>query len=143
MAYQDALVKLTFNDGSGDKDLPYIQNISDPIEGMKANVIKGNRGDGSIIIPGGKKSIEIAVKGIIWSNEGYVDLITQMNELRTNITTNIATLTLKHWDNTVSGGGAYITDWAFTVRRIDEINFGSSMRTESIEYDIRWIVIAY
>lgn len=142
--YKNAIVKLNFSEGSGsDYDFPYVQNISDPIAGMKANVIQGTRASGAIVIPAGKKSIEINVKGIIWSNDGYADLVSKMDEMRAEVTTNPATLTLKHWDDTISGGGGYVTDWSFSVIRIEEITFGSSMRTEQIEYDAKFFVIAY
>jgi len=136
-------VKLNFNDVTNNYDLPYVQNVSDPIPGMKANVIRGNRASGCIVIPAGKKSIEIVVKGVLWSNEGYADLVSQINTMRANITTSPATLTLKHWDDDLSGGGAYITDWAFTCRRIEDITFGDSMRTEKIEYSITFLVTGY
>ena len=135
-------VKLNFNDGTNNYDLPYVQNVSDPIPGMKANVIKGNRASGCIVIPSGKKSIEVVVKGVLWSNEGYADLVSKMNTMRASVTTLPATLTLKHYDSDESGDG-YVTDWAFTCRRIEDITFGDSMRTEKIDYTITFLVTGY
>jgi hypothetical protein len=141
--YQDYSVKLTFNDGGGDHDLPYVQNISDPVPGMKANVIRGIRADGSIVIKGGKKSVDIDVKGILWSNDGYVDLMTKQGELRTNITTLPATLTLQYYDPNASGGGQWITSWSFAVIRTEDITFGTSMRTESLEYNVKFLITSF
>jgi len=143
MAYKNYPVVLNFSEGSGsDYDFPYLQNISDPIAGMKANVIKGNRASGCIVIKGGKSPIEIIVKGVLWSNEGYADLVSQINTMRTSITTNPAVLTLKHYDSEESGDG-WITDWSYACIRIGEITFGDSMRTEKIEYSITFLVTGY
>jgi hypothetical protein len=110
-------VKLTFNDGSGDYDLPIIQSVSDPKEAIKATVIPGTRGDGSLVIPGGKKSPEINVRGKIVA-EGYKLITEAMDSLRTNITTLPATLTLQY-----NEGSGWVTSWSRTVRRIEEIRF--------------------
>lgn len=138
--YRDYQVKVNFNDGINSYDLPHIQNISDPIAGIKANVIRGTRSDGAIVIPGGKKAIEIIIKGKIWSNLGYADLMSQVNSMRDNLTTNPATLTLEHYDPDTT---AWVTDWAFLVQRIDDIVFGDSMRTEKIDYDCKFVVLNY
>jgi len=141
MAYQDYTVKLIFaKDESGaiEYELPHIQQVSDPKEGIKATVIHGTRGDGCIVVPGGKKSQEIMVRGILFDNDGYKDLTTLMNTMRNNVVTDVATLTLKHLE-----GAVWITDWSYTVRRIDEIRFPQSMRTESQEYEINFLVLAY
>jgi len=118
--------------------LPYLQDISDPKEGMKATVIDGTRGDGSIVIPGGKKSQEITVKGYLIS-EGYANLTTAMNALRSGVTTNLATLTLEHREI----GGEWSTDWTYYVRRINEIRFPQSFRLDIQEYEITFLVVSY
>jgi hypothetical protein len=142
--YRDYAVKLTFNDGSGDYDLPYIQTVSDPIPGIKANVIRGTRADGSIVIPGGKKSVEIIAKGKLWSNDGYKELMSQQDTMRANVTTAPAILTLQYFDPTLSGGGGWVTNWSFAVRRIEDINFSSTdMRTLSLDYDVKFFITAY
>lgn len=138
--YHDYNVKCNFNDGTNSYDLPCMQSISDPIAGIKANVIRGTRADGAIVIPGGKKSIDITIKGVIWSNLGYADLMSQVNTMRDNVTTNPATLTLEHYDPDIT---SWVTDWAFLVQRIDDIVFGDSMRTEKIDYDMRFVVLNY
>jgi hypothetical protein len=132
------IVQCVFNDGSGDYILPHCFQISDPKEGMKATVIEGTRGDGVIVIPGGKKSQEIIIRGRLIDNDGYQDLTTLISSMKTNITTNQATLTLKHWT-----GSAWANDWQYTVRRIDEIEFPESLRTWEQEYSCRFLVIAY
>jgi len=134
----DYIVKLNFNDGSKNYDFPLVQSITDNVPGAKDVVISGNRADGSIVIPGGKKSIEIIVKGILFDNDGYVDLMTLISTMNTDVTTNPATLTLSHWT-----GSTWATDWAKTVRRIDEIEFGDSMRTSDISYTVKFLVISY
>ena len=145
MAYQDYTVILNFDDGSYDYDLPYVQSISDPKEGMKAVVHEGTRADGCIIIPAGKKSQTIDVEGIIFDADGYEDVTTRINTLKASITTDSATLTLKHWDPDVSGGGGYVNDWQYTVRRIDpiEIKDNNDMRTQSVTYSVSFIVTSY
>lgn len=131
-------VKLNFNDGVNNYDLPHVFSLSDPKEGMKATVIQGTRGDGAIIIPGGKRSQEIRVKGWLFDSDGYEDLTTLMNEMRSKVTTNLATLTLKHWT-----GAIWQNDWSYAVRRIEEINFPESLRTDVQDYEINFLVFAY
>lgn len=141
MAYQDYIVKINFTvSGSGnpDYDLPLVFHVTDPKEGMKATVIRGTRGDGSIVIPGGKKSQIINVKGNLFDTDGYKALTTKINELKNNVTTDIATLTMKHW---YSGG--WVVDWSYTVRRIEEIRFPKSFRVGKQEYSVDFLVIAY
>ena len=116
MAYQDYQVRITFTkdeSGATSYTLPYVYHISDPQEGMKATVIRGNRGDGSIVIPGGKLSQEITV------------------------TTDQAIVAMEHYD------GGWVTDWSYTVRRIDSIRFPKSFRTSSQKYEINFLVLAY
>ena len=134
----DYIVKLNFNDGSKSYDFPLVQDIQEPVPGTKATVIEGNRADGAIVIPGGKKSIEIIISGILFDNDGYADLTTLMSTMNTDVTTNPATLTLSHWT-----GSTWATDWAKTVRRTEAIEFGTSMRTSDITYTVRFLVISY
>lgn len=140
MAYKNYTVRITFTkDQSGAISyiLPYVFHVSDPKEGMKATVIQGTRGDGSIAIPGGKKSQEIQIRGRLIDADGYKDLTTKINEMKTKVTTDQAILTMEHYD------GGWITDWSYTVRRIEEIRFSKSFRTESQEYEITFLVLAY
>jgi hypothetical protein len=134
------IVKLNFNDGTYSYDFPLVQSVSDPVPAMKATVIKGNRADGCIIIPSGKESIEINVEGILFAAGGYADLTTLMGTMRTDITSNPATLTLSHWT-----GSTWATDWAYSVRRIGEIEFPESedKRTQSQRYRIKFTVFSY
>jgi len=134
MSYQDYTVKINFTvSGSGnpDDDLPLVFQVADPKEGMKATVIK-------IVIPGGKKSQIITVRGNLFDTDGYKALTDKINELKTNLTTDVATLTMKHLE-----GVSYVTDWSYTVRRIDEIRFPKSFRTGKQEYSVDFLVIAY
>jgi hypothetical protein len=132
-------VKLVFYDGTYTYTFPLVQKISDPKEGMKSTVLEGNRGDGSIIIPGGKKSIEIEVEGILFDNDGYIDITTLMNTMRTQVTTLPATLTLSHFTTT------WVTDWSYSVRRIDPIEFPDSedLRTVTQRYSAKFLVFSF
>lgn len=127
-------VKLTFNDGSGDYDLPLVQSISDPKEGIKATIIKGIRASGCLIIDGGQKAMEIGIKGKIVA-QGYKLITEAMDALRTNITTTAATLTLQY-----NAGEGYVVSWARSVRRIEEIRFPASKRTSSQDYEVNFLV---
>lgn len=131
-------VQVVFYDGVNTYTFPIVQSITDPQEGMKATVIEGTRGNGSIVIPGGKKSQEITIKGIILDNDGYIDITTAMDDMRSKVTTNAATLTIRHWT-----GSAWVNDRVWNVRRINEIEFGDSMRTNNIDYTVNFLVIAY
>ena len=133
-------VRIVLNSGISGAEyiLPHIFHVSDPKEGMKATVIGGTRGDGSIIIPGGKRSQEIIVRGRLIDNDGYEDLTTLINEMKLMVTTDQATLTLEHWT-----GSTWQTDWNYTVRRTEEIDFPESLRIWEQEYSIRYLVISY
>jgi hypothetical protein len=130
-------VRVRFVSGAIDYTLPHVYAVSDPQSGMKATVIHGNRSDGAIIIPGGRKSIEINVKGRLFDNDGYNDITTLMSTMRTNLTTDVGTLYLQHYS------GTWITDWSFQVRRIDEISFPESLRITDQEYEVRFLVLVY
>jgi len=140
MAYQDYTVVIEFledSTGAVEYQLPHVYHITDPKEGIKSNIIRGTRGDGSICIPGGKKSQEITVRGTLFDADGYKDLTTLMTEMRTKLTTEVATLTMKHYD------GGWVNDWSYTVRRIEEIRFPKSFRTGSQKYEVSFLVLAY
>ena len=133
------IVKVVLNSGlSGEYTFPHVFSLSDPKEGMKATVIEGTRGDGSIVIPGGKKSQEITIQGRLIDNDGYADVTSLMTTMRNSVTTNQVTLTLMHWT-----GSTWANDWQYTVRRIGEIDFPESLRTWDQEYSVRFLVIAY
>lgn len=133
-------VKLNFNDGSKSYDFPLVQSVIDNIPGTKATVIPGNRADGCIVIPSGKKSMEIRIRGILFAATGYIGLTSLMSTMRSDITSNPATLTLSHFS-----GGSWSTDWSYSVRRIDEVNFPESddKRTQSQNYEVTFLVTNY
>ena len=133
-------VRVVLNSGISGLEyiFPNVFSISDPEKGMKATVIEGTRGDGSIIIPGGKKSIDITIRGRLIDNDGYADLTTRMASMRNLVTTDQSTLTLEHWT-----GSTWQTDWEYTVRRIEPIDFPESLRTWEQEYSVRFLIIAY
>lgn len=133
----DNVTRLKFDDGTNEYIFPYIQQLSDPIPAMKATVIRGKRSDGSLVIPGGKRSIEVSVRGIL-SADGYVALTALINEMRTKVSTNVATLTLEH-----NVGAGWISDWNYTCRRIEEITFDESLRTDFQNYEANFLVISY
>ena len=135
----DFTVQVVFQLGVSGEEyiLPHVFKISDPQQGMKATVIPGTRGDGSIVIPGGKKSQEITINGRLIDNDGYVDLTSLMATMRNMVTTDQATLTLEHFD------GTWQNDWQYQVRRIEEIDFPESLRTWEQEYSVRFLVTSY
>ena len=136
--YQARVVFQEEPSGSDEYVLPIVQEISDPKEGIKATIISGTRGDGSIIIPGGKKSQQIKIRGLLMA-DNYSDLTTAMNTLRTSFTTNLATLTLEQR----LGSAEWTTNWIYYVRRIEEIIFPQSYRTGYQEYEITVMVLSY
>ena len=135
----DYNVKFNFNDGVHDYDLPLVQSANVPKEGIKATVISGTRSDGSLIIPGGKQSQNITVKGLL-VNAGnqHADIVTAIQTLNTNITTDVATLTKTH-----ISGVTTITDYSYTVRRIESIKYPDSMQVYQQAYEITFLVLAY
>ena len=134
----DPTVRINFDDGTNNYDLPYVFHVIDPQEGIKATVISGTRGAGSIIIPGGRKSQEIIVRGKLIDNDGYVPLTTLINEMKTKVTTSPATLTMKH-----NVGAGWVTNWQYYVRRVEEIKFPESLRTAVQKYQVTFLVTSY
>ena len=98
-------VRYVFDDGTYHYVFPYVQDVNDSKEGDKHIQIEGNRADGSLYIPGGKKSQTISISGILADADGFKDLAALMNIMRTQVTTDQATLTCKYYDPTLSGGG--------------------------------------
>lgn len=132
-------VKITFNDGTGAYDLPHASQLDDPAEGNKDVFIDGNRGDGSIRIPGGKKSQDIMIGGWLFDPTGFVGLTTLIEALKAAVTTSAATLTYQYYSS-----GTWQPIWEYTVCRVGEIKLeGSSLRTDSISYSIVFRVLAY
>ena len=133
----DYTVRLYFNDGTKIYVFPYVYSLEDPIPGIKATIHEGNRGDGSVIIPGGKESVDIKLKGVLVGDD-YTALITAMNSMKTNVTTNVATLSLQHYNV------SWVDDWSYTVRRITKIKWEEdSLRNTSQKYELSFKVLAY
>jgi len=135
-----AKVRFYFDDGTNEYTFPLVYHISDPQEGMKATVIEGNRGDGSIVIDGGKKSQEITIRGKIMKEDGYFDINTEMGNMRTYVTTNVALLKIQHYNY---GTSLWVDDKVYAVRRIGEIEFPESLRTLIQEYSVNFLVVSY
>jgi len=135
-------VRVTFlKDGSGytPYTLPLIQDIEDPEPSMKETEIDGTRGDGTIVIPGGKKSQTIKINGLLYDDDyDFVSISTAMAAMRTALTTDTGTLTLEYY-----ASGAWHTVWTFTVRRLSEINFPPSLRVDSQKYEVSFKVLTY
>lgn len=130
-------VRINFNDGVYDYDFLIVQSENGSnLAGKKDTIIEGNRADGAIIIPAGKKSQTITIRGILFA-KGYVNITNLMNTMKISITTDVATLTMKHYDE------GWVTDWSYTVRRIGEIIFPESLRTSSQKYEVNFLVLAY
>jgi hypothetical protein len=137
MNYQ---VRIIYNKGvSGSEYIfPLVQSITEPKEGTKDTVIKGVRADGSIVIPGGKSSQEITIKGKLWSDTGYEDLMDKLNEMKLTIGSDIATITKEFWN-----GSAWENTWIYTVKRIEPITFADSFQTDIQEYTAIFYIVAY
>jgi hypothetical protein len=137
-------VRIVYNKDQADEYIfPLVQAITEPKEGSKSVVIQGNRADGSIVIPGGKQSQEITIKGKLWSDDGYVDLMDKLNTMKTKIGSDVVTITKEWWDSSLSGGGDWVTTWVYTVRRIEPIIFADSLQTDMIDYTATFLIIAY
>jgi hypothetical protein len=138
-------VRIVFNKGiSGSEYIfPLVQSITEPKEGTKDTIIAGTRGDGSLVIPGGKKSQEITIKGKLWSETGYADLMTKMNEMKLLVDSNVATITKEYWNPNHTGGGDWETTWSYTVKRIEPITFADSFQIDTQDYTAIFYIIAY
>ena len=132
-------VRVVLNRGiSGSEYIfPHVFSLSDPESGGKDTIIEGKRGDGCIIIPAGKKSEEITIKGRLIDNDGYADLTSLMTTMRNMVTRDVSTLTLEHYN------GTWVQDWQFTVKRINPIDFPESLRTWDQEYSCTFLITAY
>ena len=135
-------VRITFTpnlSGASTYTFPLVQSVGDPEQGMKATVIEGKRGDGSIIIPGGKKSQRIELEGILYDDDyDYVAIQTAMEGMRTDVTTDTGTLVMEYWN-----GASWVNTWSYTVRRIGEISFPPSMRVDMQKYKVTFLVVLY
>jgi len=130
-------VQIIFEGLSGEYQLPHVQseNGSD-LTDDKITLIEGNRADGAVAIPGGKRAQRITITGII-VGENYKEITDLMNTMKTKIDTGVATLTLKHFEP------SEVNDWSYTVRRVSPIVFEESMRTDSQKYSIEFLVLVY
>ena len=133
-----SIVRLYFTDGVSNYTFPCVQSVSDPKEGMKATIIPGTRGDGSIVISGGKKSPEISIRGIIFNNTGYNAITTAINAMKAAVTTNPATLSMQEYI-----GGTWVNDWSYQVIRTEPIDFADSMRTVDQPYTAKFLITSF
>ena len=60
--------------------------------------------------------------------------------MRTKVTTNPATLTMRHWN---SNAGTWVDDSVYIVRRTEEIIFPDTLLTSEQAYEIRFLVTQY
>ncbi len=134
----NSIVRVYFNDGSHTYTFPLVQSAQAPEAKTKDVLIEGIRADGSIVIPGGKKSAEIIVKGVIFSNSGYTYVMSGMNTMRTNVTNNVATLSQQHWN-----GSSWTNDWSYLVKRSGEIEFEESLEYVEQKYTVRFLILSY
>lgn len=138
---QDYLTRITFvelESGSVEYTFIGVQSENGSNESNnKDTIIEGVRASGAIVIPGGKKSQRITIKGVILGDD-YKAITDLMDTMKAAITTEEATLTLKHKE-----GAVWVEDWEFTVRRIGEIEFTENLRTSFQEYSVEFIVLSY
>ena len=126
------------------KVLPHVQSIGNIEPGIKNIQIEGIRGDGSLVIPGGRPSYDIIVRGILLGSDTtlpdgtaydsptgtkYEHIAEQIDWLRDNIDTEESYL---YVDKT---SGVYDS---YLVRRISEIQFPDSLRNSVQEYIINF-----
>lgn len=130
-------VKINFTVGIVSYDFPLVQSCPDPMEGIKNVVHEGNRASGSVIIPGGKKSQEIIVKGVL-VGEGYTAIQTLITDMKTKVTTEVGTLTKKYWN-----GSTWANTWSYSVRRISAIEFEDSLQTNDQNYTVTFLILSY
>ena len=137
-------VRVVYNKGLASEYIfPLVQGITEPKAGNKDTVINGRRADGAIVIPGGLQSQELVIKGKLWSDTGYADLMTKLNAMKAGIGSSVVTITKEYWNPDASGGGAWETTWAYTVKRIEPIVFPDSMQTDIQDYTVTFLIIAY
>lgn len=133
-------VTINFDDNVNSYDFIHVQDENGSYNpDTKALIIEGNRADGALYIPGGKKPLRITIKGIL-IEEDYKDITEQIADIKSKISTDYATLTLKHKE-----GVSWINDWQYLVKRIGEIKFpiSSDLRTASQRYEVDFIVLEY
>ncbi len=137
-SYQVRIKYLESGSGFSPYIFPLVQSISDPVEGIKATEIKGTRGDGSIVIPGGKKSMNIELEGMFY-DDGYdfKQITIAMAAMQAAIGTDTGTLSMEYYD------GGWQTVWSYTVRRISEITFPPSLRIDAQRYRVSFLVMSY
>ena len=138
-------VRVVYNkDVSGEEYVfPLVQSITEPKAGTKDTIIHGRRADGAIVIPGGLHSQELIIKGKLWSDTGYAELMTKLNAMKSGIGSDVATITKEYWNPDVSGGGAWETTWSYTVKRTEPISFPDSMQTDIQDYSATFLIISY
>jgi len=111
-----------------------VQYTNVPQSPGKSVIIEGTRGEGAIVIPGGKKSWELIISGVLTidgATEGYEELTAKINAMETTILDNIRYKI--RLDKSPS------TYWEYNVKRIKAIEYPENMRTESQEYTVRFL----
>jgi hypothetical protein len=131
-------VQIIFNPGANQYIFPVVQDCKEPVPAAKDTVIEGVRADGSIVIPGGKRSQEITIRGILFNNAGFEAITDAKNDMITKVTTSVTTLQIQHWN-----GSTWEIDNTYTVKRINEIEFDDSLRTVEMGYTVRFFVISF
>jgi len=124
------------------KILPHIQGVDDAEPGIKNIEIEGTRGDGSLIIPGGRESQDIIIDGIILASDSslpdgtaysnpngtnYEKIMEQIDWLRINVPTTETHLYVEKTSSTYDD---------YVVRRIGKIIFPKNLRRNIQEYTI-------
>jgi hypothetical protein len=131
-----SLVRLKFNSTV----LPVIQSITDSEPAYKDVVIDGNRGDGSIVIPGGKKSVTISVKGVLLG-DSFDDLTDKKVALSAALPTSPGVLSLQQYVNST-----WKNVWSYAVKRQGEIVFegdDENRRLSQMPYMVNFLILSY
>jgi hypothetical protein len=137
----DYLTRITFKElDTSSSEYKFLAVQSENGSNLTSNkdiIIEGTRADGSIVIPGGKKSQRITISGVILADD-YKAITDLMNTMKSSVTSEEATLTMEHKE-----GGSWIQDWEYTVKKIGEIDFESNMRISYQPYSVEFLVLNY
>ncbi len=114
---------------------PLVQETNAPQSPMRAIVIDGIRGKGSLIIDAGDSSWDLMIRGLFAItdvSQGYEEIIAKIDDIENKIVANIPYIL--RIDKTPS------TYFEYKVKRISPIEYPASLRTDSQEYVVNFKV---
>ena len=69
--------------------------------------------------------------------------MTKIAEMKLMIDSDVATITKEWWNPLASGGGAWESNWVYTVKRIEPITFSESLQIDTQDYTATFFIVAY